>query len=1845
MAEASNNTPDYSSVDDISVPLSRHSPHTEPLPLRERSNSDSNLSLASPQERSKLSVNKSKFVLGQDSHFVVSWDIKEDVGAMDWIDLCPAGVSDSTKFLDSKNRGINGGQKGEITWDLDDISHNFSEGVTKVFFKYYQGSTGEVVATSPVIKVIRSSTVKKECQTLNGETVPQQNNTLFRLIITDMRAQNLKKGMFFNPDPYLKIVILPGKNEEQCPHHLNEIRSTIVQNTTNPDWEGQEFHLDVALSDILDFEVKDKFAKSRPTISRFLGKSVISVHRIIDKVSQSHNPVLFSLDLNRRNPSDNVTGTLKFKADIQLLLSDLNQDAVMLQKNHQRKSSLPVELAGKTPTHWSNNSRQRHTDPGLIEHQFENNVNNVSPVPTKLLKDKPGVSSTRRDIGCASPQNLADVPNIVCGSYHNQTDSSDSGTSLSLVSSSDNSGGSLTYTTSTANSTVSERDSQLGEESSGTETGSACPSSADLSDTLMLSVDGRSETDREVENLTAGSGPFSSLNTSTTCESDLRSPSSVVKREGSEPPCLPPKTYIGKSRAPPRPPRTFPHDTQDAPPLPPRKVADKSGNRSPLCSAISAPDSLTLTEDAQDLAPPPLPPRTYSPINISANASAGTLTLSSQDDDADRISFNSLEAFAGSRENSNSEIMQILSADSRLVPTTASSRDKLSPLAGRSGQQVGLTGSQEVFPWGQASSSGSSPVRTSARTKVDPRRLSSSAVGHAHSQLNQPRTRNSLPTLSDQLALIPSIESVVSQPTHKPHPKVRHLNAPADPNTSPVPCDASSASPLHSEHSSRQTSVDSISPQHGSSQPEVSSPPPPRLQPRSRILSEEEKQQNRQHIAQHLQMWTQKQREKSGSPKRDCDSPGAVAAAAVSGCDDCEGVNSVQDRLHGYSIEAINGSTLSATDNDLADGGDVHQAGSSGASSGTSADALATVRPEFPSRSRRSNISSPVSESDSSESGSRPKVPARKPKYHRVEQPPGEEPLPRGWEARVDSHGRIFYIDHNNRTTTWQRPQMGQSIVAHRRPTISKEQRQQLDRRYQSIRRTINHSTEAESTSSGSDSAAGSASASQPSLAAVSASVVTTTSAPSAFVPSATALPSVTAPTSLSLSSIHSIPPSFSSSNVLSNLSSTPPSSASAPVSNHVSPSLTTMVPPITMVPPVTMAPVVPSYSAASSVTNTVAAATTTTTMSESSRSSHPSERKLPATKFISRPDFLSILQGNESAMAEYNRNPSLKHMIMKVRRDPSSFERYQHNRDLVTFLNIFSDTSLDLPQGWEMKFDRSGKAFFIDHALRTTTFVDPRLPTDVPLINPDFLQTPVPRGAGRSTRESLRLDAPVPPPRLPVTESGPVIPTAYNEKVVLFLRQANVDEILKERFPQYSSNNLLKDKIHKIRSHGTEALDRLSNDIDLTILLSVFENDIMSYVPPAASSRATAVLDAQGSPVQRVPVRVPAPYKRDYQAKLRNFYRKLESKGFGQGPGKLKLTMRRDHVLEDAFNKIMSTPKKELQKSKLYITFAGEEGLDYGGPSREFFFLLSRELFNPYYGLFEYSANDTYTVQISPMSAFVENAHEWFRFAGRVLGLALVHQYLLDAFFTRPFYKALLRVPWSIEDVETIDAEFYQSLLWIKDNDITDMDLDLNFSVSEEVFGQVTERELKPNGKNIPVSERNKKEYIEKTVKWRLERGVTEQTDSLIKGFHEVIETRLVTVFDARELELVIAGTVEIDISDWRKNTEYRSGYHDQHPVIQWFWAAIEKFDNERRLRLLQFVTGTSSIPYEGFSALRGSNGPRKFCIEKWGKVSSLPRAHTCFNRLDLPPYANSDMLFEKLVMAVEETSTFGIE
>uniref|UniRef100_A0A914ZB74 HECT-type E3 ubiquitin transferase n=1 Tax=Panagrolaimus superbus TaxID=310955 RepID=A0A914ZB74_9BILA len=228
------------------------------------------------------------------------------------------------------------------------------------------------------------------------------------------------------------------------------------------------------------------------------------------------------------------------------------------------------------------------------------------------------------------------------------------------------------------------------------------------------------------------------------------------------------------------------------------------------------------------------------------------------------------------------------------------------------------------------------------------------------------------------------------------------------------------------------------------------------------------------------------------------------------------------------------------------------------------------------------------------------------------------------------------------------------------------------------------------------------------------------------------------------------------------------------------------------------------------------------------------------------------------------------------------------------------------------------------------------------------------------------------------------------------------------------------------------------------------------------------------------------------------------------------------------------------------------------------------------------------------------------------------------------------------------MDLQYYNSLLWVRSNKIT-ADLELTFSTNEEVAGEVTERELLPGGKQIKVTDTNKEEFISLMIRWRVERNAEAQ----IKPFYEVfirfhlklVDREYLRIFNAEQLELVLSGTAEINIEDWRENTEYKGGYFDEHVVIKWFWNTVYAMSNADRLKLLQFVTGTSSIPFEGFKALRGSNGLKKFTIEKYGTEYSLPRAHTCFNRLDLPAYPTQQLLISKLHVAITESSSYAME
>ncbi|KAH8596365.1 ubiquitin ligase [Bisporella sp. PMI_857] len=379
--------------------------------------------------------------------------------------------------------------------------------------------------------------------------------------------------------------------------------------------------------------------------------------------------------------------------------------------------------------------------------------------------------------------------------------------------------------------------------------------------------------------------------------------------------------------------------------------------------------------------------------------------------------------------------------------------------------------------------------------------------------------------------------------------------------------------------------------------------------------------------------------------------------------------------------------------------------------------------------------------------------------------------------------------------------------------------------------------------------------------------------------------------------------------------------------------------------------------------------------------------------------------------------------------------------------------------------------------------------------------------------------------------------------------------------------------------------------------------------------------------------------YKRDFRRKL-IYFRSQPALRILSGQCHVKI--RRSHIFEDSYAEIMRQSATDLKK-RLMIKFDGEDGLDYGGLSREFFFLLSHEMFNPFYCLFEYSAHDNYTLQINPHSGINPEHLNYFKFIGRVVGLAIFHRRFLDAFFIGALYKMMLNKPVNLADMEGVDADFHRSLQWMLDNPIEGV-LEQTFSTEDERFGVTQVEDLKEGGRDIDVTDENKKEYVDLMVKWRIQKRIDDQFQAFITGFHELIPAELVNVFDERELELLIGGIAEIDVDDWKKHTDYR-GYTESDEVIKFFWQTIRSWDGEQKSRLLQFATGTSRIPVNGFKDLQGSDGPRRFTIEKQGEINNLPKSHTCFNRLDLPAYKSLEALQTKLTMAVEETMGFGQE
>ncbi|XP_064165134.1 E3 ubiquitin-protein ligase NEDD4-like isoform X8 [Anguilla rostrata] len=609
-----------------------------------------------------------------------------------------------------------------------------------------------------------------------------------------------------------------------------------------------------------------------------------------------------------------------------------------------------------------------------------------------------------------------------------------------------------------------------------------------------------------------------------------------------------------------------------------------------------------------------------------------------------------------------------------------------------------------------------------------------------------------------------------------------------------------------------------------------------------------------------------------------------------------------------------------------------------------------------------------------------------------------------------------------------------------------------------------------------------------------------------------------------------------------------------------------------------------------------------------------------------------------------------------------------------------YSFTTPGLPPGWEERKDAKGRTYYVNHNNRTTTWTRPILQHTEDGASTSAAAS----GSASASASTVTINSHLSEPQLrrPRSLSSPTVTLSapFEGANNIQVRRAVKDTFSNPQSPQpspYSSPKSQHKSTQSFLPPGWEM--RIAPNgrpffIDHNSRTTTWEDPRLKYpvhmrtkasLEPGDLGPLPNLLEEPGweervhadgrtfyidhntkntqwedPRLQSPAITGPAvPYSREFKQKYDYFRKKLKKPA--DIPNRFEMKLHRNNIFEESYRRIMSLKRPDILKARLWIEFESEKGLDYGGVAREWFFLLSKEMFNPYYGLFEYSATDNYTLQINPNSGLCNEDHlSYFKFIGRVAGMAVFHGKLLDGFFIRPFYKMMLGKQITLMDMESVDSEYYNSLKWILENDPTE--LDLRFCIDEDNFGQTYQVDLKPSGSDMVVTNDNKKEYIDLVIQWRFVNRVQKQMNAFLEGFTELILIDLIKIFDENELELLMCGLGDVDVNDWRQHTVYKNGYCPNHPVIQWFWKAVLLMDAEKRIRLLQFVTGTSRVPMNGFAELYGSNGPQLFTIEQWGTPDKLPRAHTCFNRLDLPTYDSFDDLREKLLMAVENAQGF---
>ncbi|KAI1317677.1 hypothetical protein EDD11_007983 [Mortierella claussenii] len=373
--------------------------------------------------------------------------------------------------------------------------------------------------------------------------------------------------------------------------------------------------------------------------------------------------------------------------------------------------------------------------------------------------------------------------------------------------------------------------------------------------------------------------------------------------------------------------------------------------------------------------------------------------------------------------------------------------------------------------------------------------------------------------------------------------------------------------------------------------------------------------------------------------------------------------------------------------------------------------------------------------------------------------------------------------------------------------------------------------------------------------------------------------------------------------------------------------------------------------------------------------------------------------------------------------------------------------------------------------------------------------------------------------------------------------------------------------------------------------------------------------------------------------------------KGIREGSSPyLVLELSRARLVEEAFEQI--TKKHAELKKPLKVAFvdAGEEGMDQGGVTKEFFQIMVEKVFDVQFGLFkeleegrcwwfEGIFDGSSQVELSDKDARIRLIE--YELVGILVGLALYNGVILGVRFPGVIYHKLL--DWKIgldsfiESFPSLGQGLGQMLTWT-DGDVYDVFM-REFEISYEHLGQVSTIPLVPGGQDVPVTNKNREEYVQAYMDHYVHVHIRQEFDAFKRGFDKICGGEALKLLRPEELELLLCGNSELDMHDLEASCLYDDGYSPNHMLMQEFWEIVhEDLSVDQHKQLLVFVTGSDRVPIRGLKDLM-------FVIQRNGPDSDrLPTALTCFSRLLLPEYSSKEKMKERLITAIENSNGFGL-